>query len=240
MSATPLNLGPGKISDTYDIPSTDWEIANKRVSVILDPSRAPALQNKLHALPNYAQLLVVAKKWQTSTFNSLVTFSTNLAQFSQTDVQSYLTVLGMIIDALVAGDTKMKSRLEHTVAGFTTDTCQLSVQAADLAEQLKAFDIQMSQSDVISEDPNDPVWGVFSLNAGLSFDVLSGRFQSITSDLTSMQKEINKKIANDMPIVVQLVDLSIAKQRWQTIGDYANGFVTNAPAQRKFLDGNWS
>ncbi len=239
MSDTSIDLGPGKISDSYSIPVTDWEIANKRVSVILDPTREPALQKKLKALPNYSTLFAVSQTWKETTFDRLVTFASGLAQFAQTDVQSYLTVLGMIIDALVDGDRSMKTRLHNTVAGFTADTSQFSSQAAVLADQLKDFDTQMSQSDVPGGDPDDPIWNAFSLNAGLAFDVLNGRFQIITSNLTSMQTEVDEKIEKDLPIVVQLVDLPVAKQRWQSVGDYAAGFVANAPAQYKYLDGDW-
>ena len=239
MTDTSINLGPGKILDSYNIPAADWQIANKRVSIILDPTREPALQQRLKALPNYSELVAISQTWKKTTFDGLVTFAARLAQFAQTDVQSYLTVLKMIIDALAGGDPSMKTRLDNTVEGFTADTRQFSMQAAQLTDQLKDFDIQMSQADMPGGDPKDPIWNAFSLNAGLAFDILNGRFQTITDDLTGLQTDVDQKIKKDLPIVVQLVDLPVAKQRWQTIGDEAAGFVANAPAQRRYLDGDW-
>ncbi len=240
MSDISIDLGPGDISNSYNIPANDWEIANKRVSIIVDVSRDPALQKKLQALPNYSSLVSVSNTWKKLTFDSLVSFSSKLANFSQTDVQSYLTVLGMILKALKAGDKSMKQRLDDTVNGFIEDSNQFSLQSAALTQQLKEFDSQMSKSDIPGGDPSDPIWSVFSLNAGMAFDVLEGRFQTISQDLKRMQTEVEEKLKNDLPIVVTIVDLPNAEQSWQTIGTYAAGFVANAPAQRKYLDGDWS
>lgn len=239
MSNASINLGPDGISSSYNIPANDWAIANKRVSVVLDRSRDPALQQKLHALPNYNSLVSVSSTWKTSTFDSLISFSSDLANFAQTDVQSYLTVLNMILNALQAGDKSMKTRLDNTVAGFISDSNQFSAQSAILTSQLKAFDLQMSESDISGGDPSDPVWSAFSLNAGLAFDVIEGRFQTISDDLKRMQTNIEEKLKKDHPIVVQIVDLPLAKSGWQSIAEYAAGFVANAPAQRKYLNGDW-
>ncbi|NQV26839.1 MAG: hypothetical protein HQ518_21015 [Rhodopirellula sp.] len=240
MSDTEIDLSPGPITDSYNIPSTDWEIANKRVSIILDPSRGPAaLQKKLKALPNYQQLVAVSQAWKASTFDNLVNFASNLGEFSGTTVQSYLTVLGMIVDQLVNGEKSMKDRFDNTVDGFAQATADFSSQASTLAAPLKKFDIQMTQSDVSGDGVDDPIWNTFSLNAGMAFDVLEGRFQTMTSDLTGMQTDVDQKLKKDDPIVVQLVDLPVAKQRWQSISGLASGFVANAPAQRKYLNGDW-
>lgn len=239
MSSNTLDLGPGDIASAYDIPASDWEIANKRVSVILDPSRDPALQAKLKALPNYDQLVAVSSQWKQTTFNSLVDFASKLNTFSQTDVQSYLTVLGMIVEALNNGDTSMQERLNNTVAGLEADTSEFTSVVDPLATELKNFDQQMTQADIGGGDPNDPIWSNFSLNAGMAFDVINGRFQTISSDLLGLKNSVDEKIKKDLPIVVKLVDLPIAKDRWISIGTDATAFVSNAPAQRKYLDGNW-
>lgn len=237
MTDTTINLGPGAGAQPYAIPPQDWAIANKRVSVVLDPSRAPAVQARLTALPVYDQVVGACRTWKASTFDDLVAFGTALAAFAQTDAQSYLTVMGMIVKAMMAGDTSMQGRLNDTVKGLVADASGLAAQAQTLAPVLKSFDALMEQTSVAPND--DPVWSAFSINAGLAFGQLGGRFGMIVQDLTDLQTTIARQIAQDMPVVVHLVDLPDAIRDWTTVGETAAGFVLNAPAQRKFLAGDW-
>lgn len=238
MTDLTLNLGPAGVSKAYDIPAKDWEIANKRVSVVLEPSKDPELTAKLQALPNYTDLVSVSQQWKDTTFEALVNFAQQLGNFANTDVQSYLQVLGMIVEKLKNGDQSMQPVLDNTVKGFTTDTLSFTSQANDLIPELKKFDDQMTKSSLPGGD-SDPAWQAFKLQAGLAFDDLFGRFQTITDDLNNLQTQADKKLAKDLPIVVSLVDLPLAKQNWQTVADNANGFAANAPQQTKYLNGDW-
>lgn len=235
---TAINLGPGDTAQPYTIPAQDWAIANKRVSVVLDPTRAPSVQAKLKALPVYDQVVGVCQTWKATTFDDVVAFGQSLATFAQTDVQSYLTVIGMIVDAMKGGDTSMQGRLDDTVKGMVSDTSGLSTKAAALAPVLTSFDDLMSQTSV--ETGDDPVWSSFTINAGFAFDQLGGRFGMIVQDLTNLQTTIAHQIAHDLPVVVRIADLPNAIREWNTVGEMAAGFVLNAPAQRKYLSGDWT
>lgn len=238
MTELTLNLSPEGISKAYQIPAQDWEIANKRVSVLLDPGKEPQLQAKLKALPNYASLVLVAQRWKSSTFHHLVSFAQKLAEFANTDVQSYLQVLGMIVDKLEAGEQSMQSVLDDTVKGFITDSRSFATLANKLVPELKAFDDQMSQAS-ISGGAGGSTWAAFSLNAGVAFDDLYGRFNIITDNLNNLQNTVDTRLSKQLPVVVSLVDLPLARQNWLTVALECKGFAANAPQQTRYLDGDW-
>lgn len=235
-----IDLGPGSISEFWAIPATDWEIVNKRVSVILDPSKGPAeIQNKLKALSNYENLVAVSKAWKKSTFDGLVDLASSLHDFSTTTVESYLSVLKMIIDQFVDGDKSMKERFDNTVDGFVSSSINYSSSAAALSPLIREFDTQMTQADVGGSGGDDPIWNAFSFNAGNAFDIIESRFNSLTNDLNDMKQNVNEKLKSDDRVVVQFVDLPNAQTKWKTVSDLSQGFVANAPAQRHFQNGDW-
>jgi hypothetical protein len=238
MSQT-VHLGPGPIADPYRIPADDWAIVNKRVSVVVQSGLREAwpiaFYQKLKALPNYRQLLAVAQTWNSSTFEGLVSFASSLETFGAQTVQGCLDKLGPLVDKLTQGDTSVKPRFDQTVDGLTRALAPLGSQASALVQPLKAFDLQMTQADVSGSGAPDPIWSVFSKSAGTAFDVIEGRFEILADDLNGLKSAVEQQLHNDLPVVIQLVDLPEVRRQWQEVGRLASTFVAGASQQRQYL-----
>lgn len=237
MSQT-IDFSPGPVAGPYQIPAEDWAIVNKRVSMVLESplgGSANAFYQKLEALPNYQQLLAVARTWRDSTFDGLVSFASSLAAFGSQTVQGYLDSLGPLVDQLSQGDTSVKPQFDRAVLELDQALSELSSQASALVQPLNAFDLQMTQADVSGSGAQDPIWNVFSKNAGTAFDDIDGRINILSKDLSSLKSTVDQNLENDLPIVIQLVDLPGVKQQWQEVGKLASGFVAAAPQQRQYL-----
>jgi hypothetical protein len=233
-----IDLSPGPVAGPYQIPAEDWAIVNKRVSMVLQSTLGGSVGNfyqKLKALPNYQQLLAVAQTWKDSTFDGLVSFASSLATFGSQTVQGYLDLLGPLVDKLSQGDTSVKPQFDRAVLELAQVLTGLSSQASALVQPLNAFDIQMTQADVSGSGAQDPIWNVFSKNAGTAFDDIDGRINILSKDLSNLKTTVDQNLENDLPVVIQLVDLPGVKQQWQEVGKLASGFTAAAPQQRQFL-----
>jgi hypothetical protein len=224
-------------SNLFAIQESEWTAINQRVGAVLATSK---IENYISQyLPGYPDLLASCRLWVSTTFDGLITQSTNMVPYADNAISEFTILQAMIAglnpDAPTVPDDA-KKQTKESLNNLSASTTPLSQTVDQLNSQVYSFLEANKLVDLEMEKSKDK-FGLFFTPLGKIISevenatgLVTGVWNAINGDLkllTSTDIEIT------MPFITGLqIDASIVC--WKSLKEEAIPFPVMANNQKRY------
>lgn len=240
-----FNLGSSSQPSPFQIQFQTWEAINQRAFLVCAGQMGGEYQ-RYKKLPNYSSLVKVCQDWKHNTFQTLTTFAGELKNATARVIDPNLRALDHLTDRLEANnkDQSAQDKFERTITNLEVKLTSLVSSANSVNNAVKQFcDVNQASDAAYLKIHTKPeaAWTALDpspAEVSHATERIEGTWSAIVSDLRALREFMKNSVRDNMPFIVDL-NVDAAIQSWRKLKSEAETFLSNVPAQRGFLSGNW-
>jgi hypothetical protein len=234
----PLDLSATKAEAMFNVPKSVWIDINSFVFLVAFDSYTPGAMNTAYPsrfgkLAAYPRLRAAARVWGTNTFPRI----NNIAgQLTKGDIRTLLLALDSSIKKRnsdpVAAQAEFDSNYKILRQRFTTLKELTAITTAEAKELNNAGRAAIAEYE--RQQFPDNQWvkiGPRLKDVQTALALMNSQWGALISDLDDLQQRVTK--GNLVGL-----DIRIGLRTWDDIQKSAAGFITDMPAQQKYLTGD--
>lgn len=223
-----VTLSAPSVAALFAVPRASWDAINGRISTV---SQASSIAEVIaNTLPHFPVLVTECQTWKTTTYPTLITWSSQVASLSAAAVKTLIEVQDILT---AAGDGPMMpatiTQIKAQLGTLRTPAASASTAAANIAKQIAAFATANAIVDSEVEShigllgPDWQFLGATMAPVEAAAGLVAGGWSAILDDLDSMVDE-------SLPVSPVLsLEIEAALNEWGSIGNEANAFPSLAP-----------
>jgi hypothetical protein len=232
-----FDLSAGKAGQAWKIPQSVWTNLNSFVFLIGFDVYQPGEVNVEYAkrfgqLKAYSELRAATQQWGNETFPLLDKLATEL---SKGEIKELLSAMSVALSRRKSDPRAAQKEFEEKFIQLNQRFNELGQLSATVTEQFDKFQKAGRAAIYEYQSRNFPENQWVKLGPKLdevqtALGLMNGQWAALKSDLNDLQKLMANQKLDD-------VDIEVGLLTWDDITASAKGFVTNIPAQQKYLTG---
>jgi hypothetical protein len=234
-----VNLSAGKAGEVLKIPSSVWTNVNSFVFLIgFDLNGAPGAVNleyskRFAQMKAYPDLQAATQQWGRETFPLLQRLATEL---SKPDIKNLLAEMNAAFNRRKTDPRGAQQDFQQKFLALNNKFNELGQLSASVKQQFGKLDSASKAAILEYKSRNFPENKWVSIGPKLD-DVqqavgsMSSQWSALLADLQDVQRLMANNKLDD-------IDIEVGLLTWDDIMRYASGFITNVPAQQRYLSGD--